>query len=152
AADAVPVDWQVQLAPGSDVAAAAQAVGVASRFTALEVVGYADHARLSAHPPRGVQHTRPRQVLRLGPGYRAALPAEVRPLIGAQDGVLVAQQAAANLAISVGDTLTVQRVGLPPVDVRVDGIVDLPNADSLFQAVGVAPGAAPQAPPDEVLL
>jgi putative ABC transport system permease protein len=31
-------------------------------------------------------------------------------------------------------------------------VVDLPNSDQLFQAVGVPPGAAPQAPPDNVLL
>jgi putative ABC transport system permease protein len=43
-------------------------------------------------------------------------------------------------------------VGLPAVTVTVGGVVDLPNADSLFQAVGVPAGAAPQAPPDNVLL
>ena len=34
----------------------------------------------------------------------------------------------------------------------VDGIVDLPAADSLFQSIGVAPGSAPTAPPDNVIL
>lgn len=68
------------------------------------------------------------------------------------DGVLVAQQTAANLQVTVGDTVTIQRVGLSPVDVKVDGVVDLPYADSLFQTVGVPAGVAPQAPPDNVLL
>ena len=36
--------------------------------------------------------------------------------------------------------------------VRVDGVVDLPTADSLFQKVGAPVGAQPQAPPDNVLL
>src|SRR4029079_5224337 len=40
----------------------------------------------------------------------------------------------------------------PPLQVRVAGVVDLPAADSLFQAVGTPPGAAPQAPPDNVVL
>ena len=34
----------------------------------------------------------------------------------------------------------------------VDGIVDLPLADSLFQTIGAPAGAAPEAPPDNVLL
>jgi putative ABC transport system permease protein len=38
------------------------------------------------------------------------------------------------------------------VAVRVDGVVDLPQADSLFQKVGAPPGTGPQAPPDNVLL
>jgi putative ABC transport system permease protein len=66
--------------------------------------------------------------------------------------VLVAQQTAANLHVAVGDTVTIGRLGLPAVKVKVGGVVDLPNADSLFQAVGVPAGAAPQAPPDNVLL
>jgi putative ABC transport system permease protein len=41
---------------------------------------------------------------------------------------------------------------LPPLTARIDGIVDLPQADALFQAIGVPPGAAPQAPPDNVLI
>ena len=40
---------------------------------------------------------------------------------------------------------------LPDATVAIDGVVDLPNADSIFQAIGVPPGAAPQAPPDNVL-
>ena len=34
----------------------------------------------------------------------------------------------------------------------VNGVVDLPAADSLFQAIGTAPGSAPIAPPDNVVL
>ena len=40
----------------------------------------------------------------------------------------------------------------PPAQVRVDGVVDLPSADSLFQKVGAPVGAQPQAPPDNVVL
>ena len=35
---------------------------------------------------------------------------------------------------------------------KVDGVVDLPAADSLFQKVGAPVGAQPQAPPDNVVL
>jgi putative ABC transport system permease protein len=48
--------------------------------------------------------------------------------------------------------VTIQRIGLDPVVIQVAGVVDLPQADSLFQAIGVPAGAAPQAPPDNVLL
>jgi putative ABC transport system permease protein len=64
----------------------------------------------------------------------------------------VAQQTAANLHVKEGDTVTIMRIGLLPVQVTVDGVVELPYADFLFQAIGVPSGAAPQAPPDNVLL
>ena len=84
--------------------------------------------------------------------YLADFPDQLRSLIGSGEGVLVAQQTAANLHVTAGDAVTIQRVGAPAVEVKVDGIVDLPNADSMFQAVGTPPGAAPQAPPDNVLV
>ena len=34
----------------------------------------------------------------------------------------------------------------------MDGVVDLPAADALFQSIGAAPGSAPTAPPDNVVL
>jgi putative ABC transport system permease protein len=64
---------------------------------------------------------------------------------------MIAQQTAANLHVTVGDRLTILRVGLPPVDVTVSGVVDLPYADTFFQAVGMPANAAPQAPPDNVV-
>ena len=91
-------------------------------------------------------------MLGLPPGYTAAFPGEIRFLLGARSGVLLAQQTAANLHATVGTMISVGRQGLPPLRVRVQGIVDLPAADSMFQAVGVPPGAAPQAPPDNVVL
>src|SRR5262249_39062127 len=57
-----------------------------------------------------------------------------------------------NLHAAVGDNIAIERPGLPPANVKVDGIVDLPDADSLFQAVGQPPGLAPQAPPDNVVI
>ena len=41
---------------------------------------------------------------------------------------------------------------MDPVTVTVDGVVDLPQADTLFQKVGAPVGAQAQAPPDNVLL
>ncbi|MEP7187607.1 MAG: ABC transporter permease, partial [Roseiflexaceae bacterium] len=149
---AVPVDWQLLLAPGADAQAVTQAVRAATPVTALESVGYADVAGFSASTGGTVQTTGAGKVLGISPQYRQLFPAELRPLIGSLDGVLVAQQTAANLHVTVGDTVTIQRIGQPPLDVTVAGVVDLPQADSLFQAVGVPAGTAPQAPPDNVLL
>jgi putative ABC transport system permease protein len=148
----VPVDWQVQLNPSADLAAVQTALGQATTVSTLEPVGYAEVASLSASAGGTVQTTGAGQVLGLSPRYRDTFPAEVRQLIGATQGVLVAQQTAANLHVRPGDTVTLARLGLPPVKVKVAGVVDLPQADSLFQAVGVPAGAAPQAPPDNVLL
>ncbi|MEO7908336.1 MAG: ABC transporter permease, partial [Roseiflexaceae bacterium] len=149
---AVPVDWQLLLAPSTDAQAVIPAVRAATPITALEPVGYADVAGFSASTGGTVQTTGAGKVLGLSPQYRQQFPAELRLLIGSLDGVLVAQQTAANLHVTVGDTVTIQRIGVPPLDVTIAGVVDLPQADSLFQAVGLPPGSAPQAPPDNVLL
>lgn len=148
----VPVDWQVQLSPGSDPASIIGTIGRTTGYEALEVVGYADTSGFSSTVNGTTQTTGPGKVLGISEQYRHAFPAELRSLIGSLDGVLVAQQTAANLHVTVGDTIVIKRVGLPAATVQVDGVVDLPQSDSLFQAVGLPQGAAPQAPPDNVLL
>ncbi len=148
----VPVDWQIQLTPGADVQAVTAAVGAATPYTALQEVGYATVAGLSANSGGTTQVTGAGKALGISDQYVTLFPSELRLLTGSLGGVLVAQQTAANLHVRLGDTVTVARVGLPAVTVTVGGVVDLPNADSLFQAVGVPAGAAPQAPPDNVLL
>ncbi|MYT19276.1 ABC transporter permease, partial [Streptomyces sp. SID7760] len=59
---------------------------------------------------------------------------------------------AANLHAAPGDTVTVQLPGTPPAPLTVGGVVDLPQADSLFQKVGAPPQSQPSAPPDNVVL
>ena len=148
----VPVDWQVQLNTGADAAAARTALGQAMTYTALQTVDYATVSGLTVTSGTTTQTTGVGKVLGIDPQYPATFPGEIRLLTGTLNGVLIAQQTAANLHASVGDTVTIQRLGLPPASITVNGVVDLPNADSLFQAVGVLPNAAPQAPPDNVLL
>jgi putative ABC transport system permease protein len=149
---AVPADWQVQLKPGSPVADASKVVAAAPGVTASLPVGYADTSGLSSRTASTVQTTGPGMVLGLPPAYATTFPGEIRPLVGAAHGVLLAQQTAANLGASVGSTVAISRPGQPRTTVKVDGIVDLPVADSLFQSIGVAPGSAPTAPPDNVVL
>lgn len=148
----VPVDWQVLLAQGTPPAPVEQAVRAAVPVKQLLTVGYADVSAFTATAGGTVQTTGAGQVLGLPDGYLKAFPAEVRSLVGATSGALLSQQTAANLHARVGDRITVARPGLPPVRVVVNGIVDLPAADSLFQAVGAPKGIVPQAPPDNVLL
>ena len=148
----VPVDWQVQLSPGSDPGAAAKAIGKATPYTALQRVGYADTAGLKSTTGDTTQTTGPGKVLGISSNYQKIFPKEITKLQGPTKGVLLAQQTAANLHAAPGDEITIDRVGLKPVKVKVDGVVNLPNADSLFQAVGIPPGSAPQAPPDNVVI
>src|SRR6185312_14892197 len=79
-------------------------------------------------------------------------PGEVRTLAGRGSGVLIAQQAAANLHVGPGDRVEVGRGGRDHIAVRIDGVVDLPHANTLFQTVGAPAGAQPTAPPDNVVL
>jgi putative ABC transport system permease protein len=151
AAAGVVVDWQVQLAPGADPAAAGRVIAAAPGVVRSLPVGYADTTGLTASAGGTVQTTGAGKVLGLPPGYQAAFPGEIRGLLGSGAGVLLAQQTAANLHAAVGTIVSVGRQGLPPLRVRVQGVVDLPAADSLFQPVGAPPGTA-LAPPDNVVL
>ena len=148
----VPVDWQILLSSSADEAMVKEAIAGTTPYTVLEKVGYADVAGFTATTGGTVQTTGPGKVLGISSKYRDHFPREIRRLTGAAQGILVAQQTAANLHVKKGDTVTIKRIGLPPVQVKVDGVVDLPYADSLFQAIGMPAGMAPKAPPDNVLL
>jgi putative ABC transport system permease protein len=148
----VAVDWQVEVQPGADPAAVLSALRSDSRVTAALPVGFAAISGLTASHGATTLTTGSGMVLGLPSGYQAAFPGELRYLAGSADGVLIAQQTAANLHASVGDVINISRTGLAPVQARVNGIVDLPQADSLFQRIGVVASAQPQAPPDNVLL
>src|SRR5258708_38400824 len=71
---------------------------------------------------------------------------------GGRWGVVTGRQKGGRLDAGEGITKLSGRPSLPPVKVVVQGVVDLPAADSMFQAVGAPPGSSPQAPPDNVVL
>jgi putative ABC transport system permease protein len=153
----VAVDWQVQVSPGTAPGAVAAAIAARPGSGAIVPVAFAKLPALTATTPTAdggstVQTTGSAQVLGLPEDYRATFPGQLRTLAGADGGVLVAQQTAANLHISVGDTVTLAMPGRPGVPLRVDGVVELPQADTLFQTVGAPAGAQPTAPPDNVVL
>jgi putative ABC transport system permease protein len=152
AASSVPVDWQVELLPGADVRTVEGALDQAARIARREEVGYASVGGLEATTGDTVQVTGPGKVLGINRSYVGTFPAQIRVLHGIPDGVMIAQQTAANLHVGVGDQVTIHRPDLPPETVTISGVVDLPDADAMFQAIGVPPGSAPQAPPDNVMI
>ncbi len=148
----VPVDWQVQTqSTGNPAQTLATVKGFPHVKRALPV-GLADTTGLRASAGGSVQRTGPGKVVGLPPGYAKAFPGEVRTLSGSGNGVLLAQQTAANLRAKPGDSIAIGRAGMAPARVTVAGVVDLPAADSLFQKVGAPVGAQAQAPPDNVIL
>ncbi|MDL2409182.1 ABC transporter permease [Rhizobium calliandrae] len=149
---AVPIDWQVEVSPGADLAMISDAIGKAAPIAAERQVSYAAIGGLEASAHGTVQTTGPGKAIAFDKDYLKDFPKEMRLLSGRADGIVVAQQTAANLAIVPGDTISIGRIGLSPQTVKVDGVVDLPDADTLFQAVGLPPQAAPQAPPDNVVI
>lgn len=152
AAGRVPVDWQVEARNGASAATLTSAVRSQPGVTRALPVTIAQTSGLKATTAGSTQSTGPGKVLGLPPGYARAFPGEIRTLSGSSAGVLLAQQTAANLHARPGDTIQIGRGRGKPASVRVDGVVDLPAADSLFQLVGAPEGAQPQAPPDNVVL
>ncbi|WP_345365532.1 ABC transporter permease [Actinoallomurus liliacearum] len=151
AASGVAVDWQVQVTGGTDPGSVLGTVRADPATRQALPVGFAQTSGFTYTGPTA-QTTGSGVVLGVPDGYFRAFPGEVRTLTGSGTGVLLAQQTAANLHAGPGDTISVGRVGVAPARVRVDGVVDLPQADSLFQKVGASPGSQPSAPPDNVLL
>jgi putative ABC transport system permease protein len=152
AAATVAVDWQVQVTAGADVSAVEKTVRQAPGVRSALPVRFAHVGALSSITGGTTQTTGAAVVLELPAGYLSTFPGQVRFLTGAHSGVLIAQQTASNLHAGAGDRLTIRSAGARPVDVTVAGVVDLPQANSLFQTVGAPPLSQPIAPPDNVVL
>ena len=152
AVSSVAVDWQVEVQPGGDPAAVLDTVRKTPGVASAEAVAFGRSTAFESTLGGSTQTTGPGVVLGLPPNYRAAFPGEIRQLTGQTDGVLLAQQTAANLHAAPGDTISIGRPGLASVKVQVAGVIDLVQADSLFQKVGAPPQSQPSAPPDNVLV
>ncbi|MEU9154133.1 FtsX-like permease family protein [Streptomyces sp. NPDC048417] len=148
----VAVDWQVQVQPGADPNSVLSLVGRAPGTRAALPVGFAHTNGFTARVQGSTQTTGPGMALGLPDGYRTRFPDAIRTLSGSATGVLLAQQTASNLHAAPGDTIGIQLPGAAPRQVKVDGVVDLPQADSLFQTVGAPSQSQPTAPPDNVVL
>jgi putative ABC transport system permease protein len=152
AVQTVAVDWQVQVAADANPTQINQLVRGSAGVQATATVGFAQTAGLRATIGGSTQTTGPGVVLGIASDYRTTFPGEIRPLLGSTSGVLLFQQTAANLHAAPGDLVRIGRAGLPTASVRVAGIVDLPQSDSLFQKVGTPASAQRTAPPDNVLI
>ncbi|MEH0661070.1 ABC transporter permease [Streptomyces stelliscabiei] len=148
----VAVDWQVEVQPGADPNAVLSLVQGTAGTRAGLPVGFARTTGFTAAVGGSTQTTGPGLALGLPPDYRSHFPDELRTLSGSGTGVLLAQQTASNLHAAPGDTIGLRLPGVGLRQVRVDGVVDLPQADSLFQKVGAPAQSQPTAPPDNVVL
>jgi len=147
----VAVDWQVEVHHGADATNVGKLIST-SGVNAVEPVALATTTGFQATIDGSTQTTGPGVVLGIGPHYRATFPGEIRQLTGATTGVLLAQQTAANLHARPGDSIRIGLAGGKSISLTVAGVIDLPQADSLFQHVGAPPQSQPSAPPDNVLL
>lgn len=150
--ETVAVDWQVEAQANAEPAAVAREVAQAPHVVASQTVQFATVVGFQFDSGTTVQSTGAGQVLGITSNYRQTFPDQFRNLAGSENGVLLFQQTAANLQAKPGSIITIKRQGLDSVQVRVDGIVDIPQADSLFQKVGAPVGAQAHAPPDNVLI
>ena len=148
----VAPDWQVQLVGTTDETGAQDSIAATVPAVVLQKVDYADVASLTANTGGTIQVSGAGKAVGLDSSYAVRFPRQIRLLAGSLDGVLLAQQTAANLHAGPGDMVTIERLGQPPVNVRIEGIVEMPNADQFFQVVSSGAQVAPQAPPDNVVL
>ncbi|MGW3630323.1 FtsX-like permease family protein [Streptomyces sp. NPDC005122] len=148
----VAVDWQVEVQPGADPRATLSLIRHTPGIRTAVPVGFAHSSGFTARTGGSTQTTGPGMVLGVPDGYTHLFPGQVRRLTGAADGVLLAQQTASNLHVAPGDTIGIRLPGTGREQVRVAGVVDLPQADSLFQKVGAPGQSQPAAPPDNVVL
>ncbi|MBJ7597702.1 MAG: ABC transporter permease [Candidatus Nephthysia bennettiae] len=148
----VAVDWQVEVQPGAGSGSVLETVKHHPNVRTALPVDFGRTTGLSTTTQGSVQTTAAGVVVGLPDGYARAFPGQIRALVGSPDGVLLTQQTAANLHAAPGDTVTVGRAGLAPASVQVGGVVELPQADTLFQQVGAPAGSQPSAPPDNVVL
>jgi putative ABC transport system permease protein len=151
AASSVPVDWQVQVTPQGSPAAVARQVAKLPGLRVVKPVSYAQVQSFEFTGSDGTRTTGSGYVVALPPSYANAFAGELRQLLGVQTGVQLLQQTAANLAAAPGDQITAQ-TATGPHKLTVNGVVDMPAADSFFQVVGLPSGAGASAPPDNVVL
>ena len=152
AVGAVAPDWQIQLVGTIDAASALDNLKTVTGNPRSEQVDYADVPGLSATTGGTQQNTGAGEAVGISATYFQTFSSQGRLLAGSFDGAVLAQQTAANLHAGPGDTVTIARLGQPPVEVKIAGVVDMPKADQFFQIVSSTPQTTRNAPPDNVIL
>ena len=102
----VAVDWQVEVQPGTDPVDRSGHRARPHRTSKRRCRSDSPIHRIRSPPTGGsTQTTGPAMVLGIPPNYREQFPGAIRTLVGADNGVLLAQQTAANLHAAPGDTI-----------------------------------------------
>jgi putative ABC transport system permease protein len=148
----LPVDWQVQATPGTNLATIHQAAQKLPHVRAVDDVQYAAVPGLETVVNGSRRTTGRAFVVALPSNYAKDFPQTLRALVGSPNGPQLLQQTAANLSATPGSPVIVHEPNGKRAVVTVAGVSELITADSFFQTVGVAAGAGPSAPPDNVLL
>lgn len=148
----VATDWQVEVGNGANPGTVLKQVRAFDSVSIAKPVEIAATPSFSTVTKASSQQTGAGRVIGLPQGFSKTFPGQIRTLAGKGDGVLIAQQTAANLDATPGQTVSLDRPGMKPARVRIDGVVEMPAADSFFQNVGAPVGSQPQAPPDNVML
>ena len=147
----VAIDWQVQVTAQGSPSSVAHNLHAVHGVRAVLPVGYARIPGLIGTSGGTTRTTGAATVVSLPNDYTAKAPRQIRYLLGSHSGVLLQQQTAANLGAGPGSVITAQTPS-GQVPLVVDGVVDLPQADSFFQVVGAPAGAGATAPPDNVVI
>lgn len=148
----ITTDLQIELTPGADQGLVIDAVEKAAPGSSVASLGYAAVDAFELATGQSTQTTGAGKAVGVPPGYFDQRGNDIRILSGDLSGAVLLQQTAANLHAGVGDTVSLHRPAMADAHLTVSGIVDLKSADAFFQAVGVPPGSAPTAPPDNAML
>ena len=148
----VPVDWQVLLTSNAKAKNVKKIIEKKIKTSNCSDVFYTNVDGFIAQNKNILHVTGRGKVLGINRSFIDKFPKEIRFLVGSKSGVLIAQQTAANLHVQPGDIISIKRINLPPISLKISGIVDLPYADSMFQDIGVKKSLQAQAPPDNVLI
>jgi putative ABC transport system permease protein len=152
AAQSIALAWQVEVSPGNDPAAVQRTVAAFAGVTTALPVSFAKSIAFASTTGGTTQTTGPGFVLGFPANYSSVFADQIRGLAGTIDGVLLTQQTATNLHAAPGDVVTMSVTGQAEIPVTVSGIIELSNADSLFQKVGAPANSQPKAPPDNVVV
>src|ERR1700730_4030148 len=123
--EGLAIDWQILLLSKADGETVHTLLRATDPKVIAESVEYAEIPGLVAATGETVQNTGDAVILGIEPTYRENFPTEIAPMLGSDAGVLLAQQTAANLHVSIGDRVTIRGTGGPlPIELKVDGIIN----------------------------
>jgi putative ABC transport system permease protein len=147
----VPLDWQIQTRQGTQPGSLLPTVRAYPPIRAALPVAFFRTSGATATAGGATNSASSGLVIGIPADYRNRFPGELRQYVGARQGVLIAQQMAANLGVGVGGTVAIPRPGMSAVRLKVDGLIDFTAGPQLLTPVGVASTTAAP-PPDNVMV